>query len=54
LIIPERKILRKIFSPIKYSITKVWRIRKNKGLEELFQKSNILDIIQIRRLKWAG
>jgi len=31
-----------------------WRIRKNKELEELFQKPNILNIIQSRRLQWAG
>ncbi|CAI6370121.1 unnamed protein product [Macrosiphum euphorbiae] len=54
LIIFERKILRKIFGPVKDDETEGWRIRKNKELEELFQKPNILNIIQSRRLQWAG
>ncbi|KAL4132044.1 hypothetical protein QTP88_009265 [Uroleucon formosanum] len=32
----ERKILRKIFGPVKDEETEGWRIRKNKELEELF------------------
>jgi len=54
LIILERKILRKIFGPVKDEETEGWRIRKNKEIEELFQKPNILNIIQSRRLQWAG
>lgn len=49
----ERKILRKIFGPVKDEETAEWRIRKNKELEDLFQEPNILDTIQ-SRLQWAG
>jgi len=40
-IILERKILRKIFDPVKDEKIEGWRIRKNKKLEELLQKPNI-------------
>lgn len=44
LLIFERKTLRRIFGPVKNNIKinkfNVWRIRKNKELESLFQKLN--------------
>jgi len=54
LIILETKVLRKIFGSVKDEETKGWRIRKNKELEELFQNPNTLNIMQSRRLQWAG
>lgn len=50
----ERKILRKIFGPVKDSETGEWRVRKNNELESLFKKENIVNTIRNRRLQWAG
>jgi len=41
LMVYERKILRKIFRPLKDRETDEWRIRKNNELESLFKKENI-------------
>jgi len=50
----ERKILRRIFGPVKDSITNDWKIRKNGELESLNQKPNIVKAIRNKRLQWAG
>jgi hypothetical protein len=55
LMVFERKILRKIFGPVKDKETDDWRIRKNNKLESLFKKKkkNIVYTIRNRRLKWV-
>jgi len=56
LLVFERKMLRKIFGPVKDRETGKWIIRKNEEdeLERLFRKENILSTIRSRRLPWAG
>jgi hypothetical protein len=49
----ERKILRKIYGPVKDSISGKWRRRKNTELEILFQNTTITEVIKRRRLQWA-
>jgi hypothetical protein len=53
-LILERKILRKIFGPIKNDITGDWRRRKNIELQYIFNENNIAETIKKRRLRWAG
>jgi len=53
-LILERKILRKIFGPIKYDIIGEWRRRKNIELEEMINENNIAETIKKRRLRCAG
>jgi hypothetical protein len=53
-LILERKILRKIFGPIKYDITGEWRERKNMELQYIFIENNVAETIKKRRLRWAG
>jgi hypothetical protein len=50
----EKKILRKIFGPVKDRETGEWRVRKTNELESLFKKENIVNTIRNRRLQWAG
>ncbi|KAL4099054.1 hypothetical protein QTP88_023549 [Uroleucon formosanum] len=50
----ERKILRKIFGPVKDMLSGEWRIRKNDELKTLFHKPSILETIKNKRLLWAG
>jgi hypothetical protein len=47
-----RKKNSKIYGPMKEN--NEWRIRTNNELGLLFQKSNILETIRSRRLKWTG
>lgn len=43
-----------IIGPIKYDITGEWKKRKNRGLQEMFNKIYIVEMIVKRRLRWAG
>ena len=54
LLVFERKVLRKIYGPCKDEHTGEWRIRKNKELQDLYQRPSIKEDIAKRRLKWAG
>lgn len=51
LMVFERKILRKIFRPVKDEDTGEWRVRKDIELERLFRKDSIVKIITSRRLQ---
>jgi hypothetical protein len=49
----ERKILRKIFGPIKED-NAIWRIKTNKELVELIKHQNIINYVEAQRLSWFG
>jgi len=49
----ERKILRKIFGPVKDE-DGFWRIRKNHELDELIGNADIVRFIKSRRIAWLG
>jgi hypothetical protein len=53
LMIFERKILRKIFGPIKES-NGIWRIKTNEELHDLIQQQNVIRFINSQRLNWTG
>ncbi|PSN46191.1 hypothetical protein C0J52_18541 [Blattella germanica] len=48
----ERKILRKIYGPIKDK--NGWRIRSNSELTQLYKKPNIITLIKAKRIEWIG
>ena len=48
----ERKILRKIFGPVRIGVE--YRIRMNHELYELFADMDIMQRIKIQRLRWLG
>jgi hypothetical protein len=50
----ERKVLSKIYGPVKDEITGEWRRRKNLELKTLYSSSDILEVIRSRRLQWTG
>lgn len=52
--IAERRILRRIYGPVKDNNTQQYRIRTNKELEELYNQPDIVKIIKSERLRWAG
>ena len=48
----ERKILRKIYGPVKGN--ELWRIRLNDELEATIKGENIVRFIKCQRIRWLG
>ena len=48
----ERKILRKIYGPVKGN--ELWRIRQNDELEAIIKGENIVRFIKCQRIRWLG
>jgi len=48
----ERKILRKIYGPVKEN--ELWRIRPNNELETIIKGKNIVRFIKCQRIRWLG
>jgi hypothetical protein len=48
----ERKILRKIYGPVKENES--WRIRRNDELEAIIKGENIVRFIKSQRIRWLG
>ena len=53
LLVFERKILRRIYGPIK-EIDGTWRLRRNNELYKIIRNQNIINFIQAQRLRWFG
>jgi len=53
-IVFKKKVLRRIYGPVKDNITGKWRRRKNIELEALYSDEDITKVIKRRRLRWAG
>jgi hypothetical protein len=52
LVVFERKILRKIYEPLKEN--ELWRIRRNDKLEAIIKGENIVRFIKCQRIRWLG
>jgi len=48
----ERKILRRIYGPVKGK--GLWRIRRNDELEAIIKGENIVRVIKGQRIRWLG
>jgi hypothetical protein len=48
----ERKILRRIYGPVKENES--WRIRRNDELEAIIKRKNIVRFIKSQRIRWLG
>ena len=50
----ENRVLRKIFGPRRDEVTGEWRRLHNKELNDLYFSPNIVRVIKLRRMRWAG
>jgi hypothetical protein len=50
----ENMVLRRIFGPKRDEVTGEWRRLHNKELYTLYSSPNIIRVIKLRRLRWAG
>jgi len=47
-------VLRRIFGPRSDEVTGEWRRLHKEELNDLYSSPNIVRVIKLRRLKWAG
>jgi len=48
------RVLRRIFGPRKDEVTGEWRRLYNEELNDLYSSPNIVRVIKLRRIRWAG
>jgi hypothetical protein len=50
----ENRVLRRIFGPKRDGVTEKWRRIDNEELNDLYSSPNIIHVIRMRRMRWAG
>jgi len=50
----ENMVLRRIFGPRRDEVTGDWRRLHNEELNDLYSSPNIVLVIKLRRMRWAG
>jgi hypothetical protein len=50
----ENRVLRRVFGPKRDKATGDWRRLHNEELNDLYSSPNIIRVIKLRRLRWAG
>jgi hypothetical protein len=50
----ENRVLRRIFGPKREEVTGDWRKLHNEELHNLYSSPNVIRMIKLRRMRWAG
>jgi hypothetical protein len=50
----ENRVLRRIFGLMRDEVTGGWRKLNNEELHDLYSSPNIIRIMKMRRMRWAG
>jgi hypothetical protein len=50
----ENRVLRKIFGPKREQVTGHWRRLHNEELHVMYSSSNVIPVIKLETIRWAG
>ena len=50
----ENRVLRRVFGPKTDEVTVEWRKLHNEELSDLYSLPNIVRVVKLRRMRWAG
>jgi hypothetical protein len=50
----EKRVLRRIFGRTRDNVTGEWRKLHNEELNDLYSSLNVVWVIKLRRMRWAG
>jgi len=50
----ENRVLSRIFGPKRDEVTAEWRKQQREQLNDLYPSPNIIWVIKLRRMSWAG
>jgi hypothetical protein len=50
----ENRVLRRIFGPKREEVTGQWRRLHNEELNDPYSSPNIIQVMKLRRMRWAG
>jgi hypothetical protein len=50
----ENRVLRRVFGPKRDEVSREWRKLHNEELNNLYSLPNIVRVVKLRRMRWAG
>jgi hypothetical protein len=50
----ENRVLRRVFGPKRDEVTGEWRKLHDEELKDLYSLPNIVQVVKLRRMRWAG
>jgi hypothetical protein len=53
-VLPNYRVLRRIFGPKRDEVTGEWKKLRNEGLNDLYCSPNNFRVIKYKRMRWAG